>query len=282
MPSATLLGQSVLSGLFTGALYALMGIGLGLTWGYLKLINLAHFALIFLAAFLIYQLVGVDGWSPWLAVALVLPLFFLAGVLQQALFQRFRVSEFASLLVSFGIAIFIEAGIQWIWTADAKHWPGSAHAPFRLGPLYAPYDESWMLAAAVVLCAGAWVVLRFTYLGKAIRAGAENPEIACAFGVDTRLLAYLIAGAGAASAALAGFFVALVFSFAPSQIFARMGVVFAVVMLGGLTNPLGVLAAAMVIGISEALTMAVTSPSWAPLVSFTLLIAVLLARPGRL
>jgi len=74
----------------------------------------------------------------------------------------------------------------------------------------------------------------------------------------------------------------VIFSFAPSQIFVRMGVVFAVVMLGGLTNPFGVLAAAMVIGVSEAVTMALTAPSWAPLVSFTLLIAVLLLRPGRL
>ena len=61
MPSATLLIQSLLSGLFTGALYALMGLGIGLTWGYLKLINLAQFALIFLGAYLFYQVTGVLG-----------------------------------------------------------------------------------------------------------------------------------------------------------------------------------------------------------------------------
>ena len=91
-----------------------------------------------------------------------------------------------------------------------------------------------------------------------------------------------LAGLSAASAGVAGLFIALLFSFTPSQIFVRMGVVFAVVMLGGLTNPLGILVAGFAIGVSEALTMALTSPSWAPLVSFTLLIAVLIVRPGRL
>src|SRR4051812_11559817 len=112
MPSATLLGQSALSGLFTGALYALMGLGLSLSWGYLRLINLGHFGLIFLGAYLTYQLSGVAGWHPAFAVLAMVPAFFLLGVAMQIMFSRFAVSEFASLLVSFGIAIIIEAVIQ--------------------------------------------------------------------------------------------------------------------------------------------------------------------------
>lgn len=283
MPSATLLIQSLLSGIFTGALYALMGLGIGLTWGYLKLINLAQFALIFLGAYLFYQFTGVLGLPLVAALAIVLPLFFLIGVLLQMLFARFAVGEFASLLVTFGIAIIFEAGIQWYWTADIRRFEyGASHPSLRLGPYYLPIDELIMLLVAVALCAGTWAVLRFTYLGKAIRASAENPDIAAAFGVDHKKISLAISGLSAASAGVAGLFVALLFGFTPSQIFARMGVVFAVVMLGGLTNPLGLLAAGLAIGASEAVTMALTSPSWAPLVSFSLLILVLILRPGRI
>jgi branched-chain amino acid transport system permease protein len=82
-------------------------------------------------------------------------------------------------------------------------------------------------------------------------------------------------------AGIAGVCLALSFTLTPSQIYAWVGVVFAAVMLGGLGSPLGPLAAGMVVGVSEAVTMAFASPSWAPIVSFSLLIALLLLRPGR-
>jgi branched-chain amino acid transport system permease protein len=124
-------------------------------------------------------------------------------------------------------------------------------------------------------------MLRFTDLGRAMRATAEDAPIAAAFGVNEKLLALLLSGFCAALAAVAGACLALSHTLAPSQIYAWIGVVFAVVMIGGLGNPLGPLVAGTVIGVSEALTMAVTSPAWAPLVSFSLLIAVLLIRPDR-
>src|SRR5260370_105103 len=167
LPSLTLLGQSLLSGLFIGALYGLLGLGLSLSWGMLRQINLAHFALAFLGAYLSYQL-----------------------------------------------------------------------------------------------------------------ASAEDAPIAAAFGVNVRGLSLLLSGLCAAFAGVAGLCLALSYTLAPGQIYAWLGVVFAAVMLGGLGNPLGPLVAGIVIGVSEALTMAFTAPAWAPLVSFSLLIVVLLARPG--
>ena len=94
-------------------------------------------------------------------------------------------------------------------------------------------------------------------------------------------LALLLAGTCSALASVAGVCLALSFTLAPSQIYAWVGVVFAAVMLGGLGRALGPLIAGTVIGVSEAVTMAVTAPSWAPIVSFTLLIVILVLRPGR-
>lgn len=283
MPSLTLLGQSLLSGLLIGGLYGLLGLGLSLSWGFLRLINLAHFALVFLGAYLTYHLAGTLGMNPFLALLLIVPGFFLLGVALQAAFEWFRVNEFASLLVTFGITVVIESVIQWVWTADFRRLESPyATASFRVGPLFLPVTELAMLLVATALSLATWGWLRFTWVGKAARASAEDPAIAAAFGVDSRRLALLLSGVGAAYAGVAGTFVALIYTLAPAQIYAWIGVVFAVVILGGLGNPLGPLVAGVGIGISEAITMAVTAPSWAPLVSFALLILMLLLRPDRL
>jgi branched-chain amino acid transport system permease protein len=282
MPSATLLGQSILSGVFVGGLYALMGVGLSLSWAFLRIINLAHLALIFLGAYLTYALAHGGQMSPFLAMALVAPGFFVLGVALQYLFARFEVDEFASVLATFGMMAIVESVIQGIWTADFRRLETPlGTASWRVGPIFVPVAEALMFAVAVTLLVGLWAWLRFTFVGKAMRASAENAPIAAAFGVNHRRLSLLMAGVAAASAAIAGGFIALIATLAPSQIYAWVGVIFATVIMGGLGNPLGILAAGLLIGVSEAVTMAVTAPSWAPLVSFSLLILILILRPGR-
>src|SRR5713226_6642576 len=115
LPSLTLLGQSLLSGLFIGALYGLLGLGLSLSWGLLRQINLAHFALAFLGAYLTYQLSTTAGLDPLLTLFIVVPVFFLLGMAMHWVFARFKVTPFNSLLVTFGFTVIIESGIQWIW-----------------------------------------------------------------------------------------------------------------------------------------------------------------------
>src|SRR5436190_604865 len=210
LPSPTLLAQAILSGIFVGALYGLLGLGLSLSWGLLRQINLSHFALAFLGAYLSYQLATVGGVDPLVTLL-----------------------ELMTFLLS------------------------------------------------VSLCVAVWATLRYTDLGKAIRAAAEDAPIAAAFGVNQRTLAALLSGVCAALAGAAGVCLALTYTLTPSQLYAWIGVVFAAVMIGGLGSALGPLLAGIVIGVSEAITMALTAPSWAPLVSFSLLIVVLLVRPGR-
>jgi len=281
LPSATLLAQSILSGVFVGALYGLLGLGLSLSWGLLRLINLAHFAFAFLAAYLCYQMatMGVD---PLLSLGLIVPLFFGIGAGLHALMMRFQITPFNSLLITFGLTGIVEALIQTIWTADFRKlesWYGEER--FKVAGLYVPLPELITLGLAVALSFAVWAVLRYTDLGKALRASAEDAPIAAAFGINERRNSLLLAGTCSALASIAGVCLALGFTLAPAQIYAWIGVVFAAVMLGGLGRALAPLIAGIVIGVSEAVTMAVTAPSWAPLVSFTLLIAILLFRPGR-
>ena len=281
LPSASLLAQSILSGLFVGALYGLMGLGLSLSWGLLRLINLAHFAFAFLAAYLCYQLatMGVD---PLLSLLLIVPAFFLIGAALHWVMARFAVTPFNSLLLTFGLVGIVEALIQSVWTADFRKLESTYSAmKFKVGVLYVPIPELITLLLAVAISVAVWALLRFTDLGRALRAAAEDAPMAAAFGVDQKKNALLLAGTCSALAAIAGVCLALSFTLAPSQMYAWIGVVFATVMLGGLGRALGPLLAGALIGISEAVTMAVTAPSWAPIVSFTLLIAVLVLRPGK-
>src|SRR5712692_115711 len=154
MPSATLLGQSVVSGLLAGGLYALLALGLSLSWGLLRLVNLAHFALALLGAYLTYQLGHVFHVSPWIAVAIIVPAFFVLGVALHVVFAHFAVTELTSLLVTFGLAVILESLIQWFWTADYRRYetPYTSVAA-RVGPLFVPVLEllACLTAAALAL-----------------------------------------------------------------------------------------------------------------------------------
>lgn len=283
LPSFNLLAQAILSGIFIGALYGLIGLGLGLTWGLLRQINLSHFGLVFLGGYLSYQMATAWHMDPLFALVLVPPLFFVVGVAMQWVLSRFRITPFNSLLVTFGITVLIESGIQAVWTADYRRLESTYNSmKFTIGNLYVPVPELLTLMLALGISLAVWAGMRYTDLGKALRAMAEDGPIAAAFGVNSRTMALVLAGGCAALAGVAGVCLALTFTLTPSQIFAWVGVVFAAVMLGGLGSALGPLVAGVIIGVSEAITMAVASPSWAPIVSFSLLILMLLFRPGKL
>jgi len=280
-PSLSLLSQSILSGVFIGGMYGLIGLGLGLSWGLLRQISLAHFGFVFLSAYLSYHMVS-WGLDPLLTLLILPPVFFLIGVAMQALLSRFRISPFNSLLVTFGITVMIESLIQYVWTADFRKLHSSyGDLKFTIGGLFVPVPELMTLVLAVLFAFGVWAAMRFTDIGKAMRAMAEDGQIAAAFGVNQRGLSLMLSGVCVMLASIAGVCFALTFTLTPTQIFSWVGVVFAVVMLGGLGSALGPLVAGIIIGVSEAIAMVIFAPSWAPIVSFSLLILMLLFRPGR-
>lgn len=278
--SFTLLVQSALGGLLLGGIYGLLALGLSLSWGLLRLVNLSHFALAFLGAYLTYQLGTQFTLPPWASLLLIAPGFFVLGMALHAVFVRFKVTEFASMLVTFGMTVLIESLIQWVWSADFRKFDTPyAQTSFSVGPIFVPVLELTAFLCAVLLAVTAWLCLHRTLLGRALRAAAQDGPIAAAFGINAGRLSYGLAGMCSASAGVAGVFIALTSTLAPSQIEAWIGVVFAVVIIGGLANPLGALLAGMLIGLSEAVTMAVVNPAWAPLVAFSILIALLLVKP---
>ena len=122
MPSATLLGQALISGVLAGGMYGLLALGLSLSWGLLRLVNLSHFALAFLAAYLTYELGTTYHVAPWWSVLLIVPSMFVIGLAQHWIFVRFKVNELGSLLITFSFAVMLEVGIQLYWTADYRRF----------------------------------------------------------------------------------------------------------------------------------------------------------------
>jgi branched-chain amino acid transport system permease protein len=280
VPHLSLLEQSLVTGLLTGGLYGLLALGLSLSWGLLRLVNLGHFAIALLGAYLTWYFGTALGIAPWWAGLVIVLAFFVYGVGLHWVFMRFGVTEMASMLVTFAFAVIVESVLQTIWTADFRRYETAySTQSWVVGTLYVPKLSFFAFIAAIILAAGTWAWLRFTYVGRALRACAEDAPIATAFGINHRALSFLLSGLCAAYAGVAGVFVALIATLAPSEIWSWIGVVFAVVIIGRLGNPVGALAGGILIGVCEAMTMAVVNPSWAPLVSFSVLIALLLFRP---
>ncbi len=280
MPSMTLLTQALISGLLAGGLYGLMGMGLSLSWGLLRLVNLSHFALAVLGAYITYQSGTEYNFGPGVSLVFIAPSFFLFGVGLHWVFKKFKVNEFGSLLVTFGVAVLLETLIQWFWTADFRRFESPwGTLSYQVGPIYIPLLETLACLTAMVLSGLTWLWLNKTYIGKALRASAQDPEIAAAFGVNHARQSYILSGICSAYAGVAGVFIALITTLSPSQIWSWLGVIFAVVIIGRLGNPLGALIAGVAIGACEGLAMAVFNPAWAPMVSFSLLIIVLIWQP---
>jgi branched-chain amino acid transport system permease protein len=281
-----LISQGVVSGVLIGGLFALMSLGLSLSWGALKIINLAHFSFILLSAYLVYQLTVSYEIDPLLTMVFVVPVFFAIGALMQVFFHMVNVDEFKSLIITFGIFIILQSLIRTIWSADFRRI-GSGLNPYatesvRIGPVAFPVSQLVAFLAALLIAVGMSLLLSRTYFGKAVRAVAQDREMARAFGIDPRRVAIILSGLTTSFSALAGLFVAVGQSIFPGQAVGWFGIVFSVVILGGLGNTIGTLTAGVVVGVAYNTASVTWGPLSAPLVTFLILIAALLFRPEGL
>ncbi|HEY7484239.1 MAG TPA: branched-chain amino acid ABC transporter permease [Streptosporangiaceae bacterium] len=278
--------QAALTGVLVGGLYALMAAGLSITWGVLRIINLIHFGLILLGAYLTFQIASSWGMDPILTVVVTVPAMFVLGATVQWVFDRLQISELSSLLFSFGLLIVIVQAISNLWSADYRQLTAAvnpyATRSFSVGGLVFPLNTLLAFALAVVLIGGAHVALRRTFTGRALRAFAQDRAIAAAFGIDHRRIGVLLAGAAGATAAAAGMLFALSNALTPATAFEWFGTVFAVVILGGIGHLVGTLVAGLLVGALGAVVSVVVSPAAEPFVLFSTIVLVLLLRPQGL
>ncbi|HZM84627.1 MAG TPA: branched-chain amino acid ABC transporter permease [Candidatus Limnocylindrales bacterium] len=278
--------QAALSGVLLGGLYALMAAGVSVTWGVLRIINLTHFGLMLLSAYLTFDLATVWGMDPLLTVLVTVPVMFVLGGALQWAYDTLRVSELNSLLLSFGLLIIVVQTVSNRWSADFQRMPLDvnpyATGSVPVGQFAFPTPTLIAFGVAVFLIAGAHLVLRRTFIGRALRAYAQDRAVAATFGVDHRRVGVLLAAVAGATAAVAGMLYSLINALTPATAYEWFGIVFAVVILGGVGHLIGTLAAGVVVGLTSAVVSVVLSPAAAPLVLFTLIVLALLVRPTGL
>ncbi|MFW6033709.1 MAG: branched-chain amino acid ABC transporter permease [bacterium] len=275
--------QALATGALLGGMYAMMAVGLSVSWGMLRIINLAHFGMILLGAYLTFQLATSWGLDPILTVVVTVPLMFALGAGLHWVYERTGLAEFTSLLVSFGVMIIIIQVVHNVWSADFR----------QMGPVVNPYGTeslfvgsfafplprliAFAFGAAVIV--GGWVLLRTTFVGRALRAFAEDRDMAAAYGIDHRRLGMLLAGVSGATAAVGGMLWALSYTLVPDAPFEWIGIVFAVVILGGIGQVLGTLAAGVLVGALYSVTSLLWETTASLLVVFMAIVLALLLRP---
>lgn len=278
--------QTLATGIVLAGLYAIFALGLSLGWGLLHTISFLHFSIVLLTAYITFELATAFGWSPISTMLVNIPVGAVLAVLLQLFVTRFRIDVFGTLIVTFGVFLAFEAAIAMRWSVDFLTIPFAQNPlyvrPVNIGSIRLPAVFVIATVLAVVMCVGAWWFLTRSTSGRAVRAFVEDPEIAESFGVNYRSLALLIAAFSGATGGMTGTLFGINYTLTPTGIEIWIAVVFAVVLLGGLANPLGVMGAAAIIGIVESLTRQYGDPSWARLSALAVLALALVFRPEGL
>ena len=285
MLSSVILVPAVLNGLMTGAVYALVALGLTLVYGVLHIINFAHGALLtaaMFAAVFAYTLLGLD---PYLAVFLLAPLFFVAGYA----LQRFVIGPAAHgedrnfLLVTLGLAIVIENALLYFFRADTRiiDLP-YAFDVVELGPAFIAVPRIVALGAVIAVAAALWAIMRFTDTGKAIRAVAKERLGAELCGINVAHVFAITFGLGTACVAIAACLLIPTYYVNPTAGEAFVLIAFTIVVLGGMGSIAGALIGGLFVGVVESLSSVFLGESLGQIGIFALFIVTLLVRPSGL
>lgn len=278
-----MLAQGLVSGLLLGGVYALMALGLTLVFGVMRVINIAHGTLLMLGAYVTYWLFTLYGINPILSLLFSMPLIGLLGVLLQRFFIRRVIGapELSALLLTFGISIILTNLALYFWAPDLRSVPYLSGA-IRIGGLAFSTPRTVASVGALGVTLAAFLFLKHTRTGKAIRATAQHREVAIVCGIDVRRINLITFGLGAALAGAGGSFLSFMFAIYP-----EMGPLytlksFCVVVLGGMGSYLGALLGGLILGVAESYASLLLTTEIAEAVAYILLVAVLLLKPSGL
>jgi len=281
-----LLIQSIILGLLTGGVYALMASGLTLAFGVMKVINVAQGAMIILGAYLSYTLFKHLGIDPFVSILLITPVMFVLGMGLQLVFLRpLRVDEREelSLLVTWAIALAIEGllsvGYKTTYRATITSYADSS---INIGGYEISVVRALAFGVSALILVALFALLTRTQLGRSIRATVQNPTSARLLGISSDRVAAIGFGISVATATAAGAVYGIVFPFNPGSHYDLISRLLTIVVLGGLGSLGGAVVAALAMGVGEAVFAAEVSPTWSSFTFFVVLIAVLLVRPQGL
>jgi branched-chain amino acid transport system permease protein/neutral amino acid transport system permease protein len=287
-------------GMMLGGVIALGAIGLTLIYGVLRFPNFSHGALVTLGAYIALTVVWIwpgqspslgpfsFGWDLIVGALVAMPIVGLVALaLDRVVYRRLRIKRSSLVLfamASLAMAFFLRSVIYLVWGSDFHfYYQGRAHPALELplGLRIQP-DQLFILALALIAVGLLYLLLGRTRLGKAMRATANNPELAQVRGINTERVIAWSWGMSGALAALGGVMYGLASQLRPEMGFWLLLPMFAAVIMGTIGNPRGALVGAIIIGVTVQVSTAFLNPAYGPAVAFVLMIVVLLIRPQGL
>lgn len=281
------LADLVVSAVLLAGLYATMAYGLGLIYGVLRVVNLAHGGVIMVGAYVGWILFDRFGIDPYLTIPVVLVFGFALGVVMYRLLvrrlPRGAAGGPASLLLLFGVWLVLRNIAYLLFTGnDRSILTAYSSSSLVIAGTHVPLTRLVVLAIGLVIAIGLHLLLHRTLLGRAIRAVAQNADSCTLVGIDVERIYRLTFGIGTALAGVAGVLLATVFSFNPASGSSELLKSFVVVVLGGLGSMSGVVLAALVVAAAEVFAVLILPSYLTSAVGFLLLVLVLVLRPGGL
>jgi branched-chain amino acid transport system permease protein len=286
--SIDLLRDAVVLGVLLGCFYAAVSIGLSISFGLLDVPHVAHPAFLVLASYGVYLLNDSYDIDPLVAGLIITPLFFLLGFVMYRLYhetfeKRGSDAGVRGIAFFFGIAFIIEVLIILLFGVDQR----SVAAPYigkawRIGDMRIPYRQLVAFAVALALTVSLVVYLSKTFMGRAIRAVAQDEEGLRLMGANPVRIKQLAFGIATAVLGIAGALLIVIAPVEPTLDRVYIGRTFCVVVMAGLGSITGTLIASIILGVAETIVLTMFGASWAPAISFGLLLAVLAVRPQGL
>jgi branched-chain amino acid transport system permease protein len=275
----------VVAGILTGLVYGLMALGLSVIFGVVRVVNFAHGEMMSIAMYLAVVLFASFGLDPLIMMVPIAAVMFAFGYLLQAgLINPFITRpEHSQFLLVVALAIIIVNALLIVFGPDARTVQTSyAYDSFQLGPLLVDAAKAYAGGAAIAFAAALFAFFRYSRVGTAIRACADNYTGALVIGLNVHRLYALTFGLGAACVGAAGCMMTLIVDVTPIIGPTYTLLAFVIVITGGLGSMPGALLGGILIGLTEALAGLIFTPSAKSMFAFAILVLVLLFRPQGL
>ncbi len=283
MLSPVILGQVLVNGLSLSAIYVLIALGFTLLFGIMRVVNFAHGAFAMLGGYALFYLYGVFKLPYVLAVPLSAAIVAVASLgLEALVFRWFYQKMLQSMIGLLGLNLAMVFSAVLIWDVYQRSIPPAFAGVIQLGGLILPADRLMVIGIAAVVLAAFWLFMTRTRYGLAMRATAQDVEIAQSQGIDTRTiyrLAFLVA---IFMTALAGALYAQIYSLSPFMGDRPLLVAFVVVILGGMGSIPGAALGGVILGFAESFLATFYGASVSSFVSFAVVILLLIVRPWGL
>jgi branched-chain amino acid transport system permease protein len=278
--------QPILNGILLGGLYAVIGIGLSMIFGIVKLVNLAHGDLMILGSYLGLVFVGILGLHPLFSLLFVVPaMFFVGFLIQSYLLNRVLGRDMEPpLIMAFGLSIILQNSLLLFFTPDARSLISDLSIKSIPVTDYLSIPVIYLLDFLISL--GIILLLhqffQKTYMGRAIRAASDDEDAAQLMGINTRKIYAYAMGIAMTTAAVAGVLVGMTFTFYPHTGPQYLIIAFGVVIIGGLGSMIGTFLGGIILGLAQLLGAHFLGPGFQLLSGYVILLIVLSVRPQGL